>query len=219
METNVLIIKDYRNTSFKNDDFTLGNKKTVFMKNFQSDHPKVTNIYNTLKNKANKYNIEFRKIYYNKCAYCGISTQVIDSSKFEVDHVIPTKILKLNLGYSRSKINSIENLVSSCQMCNRGKRDFYCDGENLRLLHPDNNCLPQIFYRKSDYTIDINKEYENNTCIKKFYRKLKFDNQLRRLDYLLMEMKDFCDSYEEEPIINNIQKLILKIESKRRANY
>ncbi|WP_158700710.1 HNH endonuclease [Bacillus paralicheniformis] len=219
METNIVKIKDYRNTSYKNDDFTLGNKKLVFMKKFKTDHPKVRNIYNTLKNRTNKYNSEFRRIYYNKCAYCGISTQVIDSSRFEVDHVIPLSTLKINLDYSRDKINGIENLVNSCQMCNRGKRDFYCDEENLKILHPDYNCLPQIFYRKKDYSIDINEDYGKNSVIIEFYRKLKFDNQLRRLDYLLMEMKDFCDIHEGEAIINDIQKLIFKIESKRRANY
>lgn len=79
--------------------------------------------------------------------------------------------------------------------------------------------MPLIFNRESDFSIKVNEKYKNHTTIEEFYNALKLGNQLRRLDYLLMEMKDFCDKYEGEPIINEIQKLILKIESKRRKHY
>lgn len=219
METNLVKIKDYRNTSFVYYDFSLGSKKSDFIKKFKIQYPRVRNVHSTIKKRENIYNIEFRKIYHEKCAYCGISTQVIDSSRFEVDHVIPASILKQNLGYTYEQINGIDNLVNSCQMCNRGKTNFFCDESNYMLLHPDNNHLPKIFERKEDYSIEISTEYANNAIIKEFYIKLKLNNQLRRLDYLLMEMKDFCDKHEGEVIINEIQKLIIKIENKRRRNY
>lgn len=219
MWTNLVKIKDYRNTSFNYYDFSIGNKKIEFKRKFIKDHPRVRNMYLTIKNRENRYNIEFRKIYHEKCAYCGISTQVIDSSRFEVDHVIPVSILKQNFGYKYEEINGLDNLVNSCQMCNRGKTNFYCKESEFKLFHPDNNNLPIIFERTEDYSIEISSGYENNILIKEFYTKLKFDSQLRRLDYLLMEMKDFCDMHEGETIINDIQRLIYKIESKRRRNY
>ncbi|MCY7961516.1 HNH endonuclease [Bacillus inaquosorum] len=217
METKT--ISDYRNTSYKQFDFTINDKKIKFIKDFKLDYPKAWKIYDYINKKGQLFNLKFRAIYHDKCAYCGISTQVINASNFEVDHFIPKSVLESELRFDKRDIHGINNLVNSCQMCNRGKLDFLCDIENLETLHPDNNRLPLIFNRKSDFSIVINKEYENNNIIKDFYNKLKLNNQLRRLDYLLMEMKDFCERHEGAPIINEIQKLILKIESKRRRNY
>ncbi|WP_157805667.1 HNH endonuclease [Bacillus sp. mrc49] len=211
--------KDYRNTSYNELDHSLGEKKIKFMDEFKLDFPRAWNIYNNINKNGKIYNVKFKNLYYNKCVYCGISTQVINSSNFEVDHFIPKAVLDLNLGYDKKHIQGIKNLVNSCTMCNRGKLDFLCNSEALYMLHPDNNQLPLIFNRKTDLSIEIKKEYDDNDVIKEFYTKLKLNNQLRRLDYLLMEMKDFCDKYEGEPIINEIQKLILKIESKRRKDY
>jgi len=219
MVTSKIVVKDYRNTTFKVYEFQLVEKKQLFMKILREQHPRANNIHNIIKTRDNKLNIDFRTLYFEKCAYCGISTQVIDSSKFEVDHVIPHSVLKINLGYSSEEINGIGNLVSSCQMCNREKQDFLCDKEIMNILHPDNGHLPKVFTRENDYSIVITSEYQGNKSIKEFYDKLRLSNQLRRLDYLIMEMKDFCDEHKDENIINRIQTLILKVESKRRRNY
>ncbi|ARO57743.1 HNH endonuclease [Bacillus cereus] len=219
METKIKVINDYRNTSYKKFDFSINKKKIQFIEEFKLNYPRAWNIYNYVNRKNEEFNLKFRNIYYDKCVYCGTSTQVINSSNFEVDHFIPKAVLKLGLGYNNKEINGISNLVNSCQMCNRSKVDFLCDIESLKLLHPDNNKLPLIFNRESDFSIKVNEKYKNHTTIEEFYNALKLGNQLRRLDYLLMEMKDFCDKYEGEPIINEIQKLILKIESKRRKHY
>lgn len=212
-------IEDYRNTSYNSFDFSIGNKKSEFITKFRVTHPKAWNIYRYVSSKGNPFNLTFRMIYHEKCVYCGISTQVINSSNFEVDHVIPKSVLESDTEYEKKDIHGIKNLVNSCQMCNRGKLDFLCDINNLDILHPDNNKLPIIFNRKTDFSIEINPDYETNPDIKMLYDKLKLNNQLRRLDYLLMEMKDFCDEYKGAPIIDEIQKLILKIESNRRRNY
>lgn len=210
---------DYRNTSYIQHNFTIGNKKLEFINEFRLNHPKAWNIYRYVSRKRTPFNLLFRKIYHEKCVYCGISTQVINSTNFEVDHFVPKSVLESDTEYEKKDIHGITNLVNSCQMCNRGKLDFLCDVDSLDVLHPDNNKLPIIFYRKSDFTIKINNEYENNPDVKNFYNKLNLNNQLRRLDYLLMEMKDFCDRYEGAPIIDEIQKLIFEIESNRRRNY
>lgn len=219
MKTELTELKDYRNTSFGNFDFTIGNKKTEFMKIFRLYHQTAWNIYNYVNNKSIDFNKQFRIIYHEKCAYCGVSTQVISSSNFEVDHVIPKLVLELDMGYDKKNINGIDNLVNSCQMCNRGKLGFMCDEEFIEIFHPDNNKLKYIFTRSDDYSIEIQNEYVDNSVVKDFYLKLKLNNQLRRLDYLIMEMKDFCDKHEGDIITDEIQKLITKIESKRRQNY
>jgi len=219
MESSITLVKDFRNSSYTTYDFNLGDKKEKFINEFRKTHPRAQNIYLSIKNKQGFFNKSFRSIYFEKCVYCGINTQVIDSSKFEVDHFIPESILKAEMGFEYSYINGIENLVNSCQMCNRNKSDFMTDDENRQLLHPDNNNLPTIFERIDDYSIEVSNEYINNNEILRFYMTLNLDNQLRRLDYLIMEMKDFCDKYQTESIVNDIQRLILKIESKRRRNY
>lgn len=219
MKTNITKNKDYRNTSYNHYDFSLEQRKNEFMETFRLHHPKAWHIYGYVSDRMGPFNKSFRKIYHDKCVYCGISTQVINSSNFEVDHVIPKFVLDLNWDYDKKEIHGINNLVNSCQMCNRGKQSFLCDANYLEKLHPDKNFLPMIFSRNMDYSIEINNEFKENETIKKFYNTLKLNNQLRRLDYLLMEMKDFCDKYEGDTIVVEIQKLIIKIENKRRRNY
>lgn len=46
-----------------------------------------------------------------KCRYCGKKS---DEKQLEVDHIIPR---------SRGGSNNLENLITSCFECNRGKRD------------------------------------------------------------------------------------------------
>lgn len=220
------IKNDYRNTSYCLIDYKLNSKKIEYSIEFRENHPRATNMYNIISEKNSMENRKFREIYFERCAYCGVSTQVIDSSKFEVDHFIPKSILKQMQTLESLKklttveINDITNLVCSCQMCNRGKSGFICNEENaIYLLHPDNNFLNSVFYRQFDYSIEVFSEYKDNIDVKQFYKYLKFDNQIKRLDYLLMEMKDFCEKYKEEQIINNIQRAILRLESKRRNNY
>ena len=47
------------------------------------------------------------------CQYCGLSPK--DGIKLEIDHKIPR---------SKGGIDIIDNLITSCFDCNRGKRDF-----------------------------------------------------------------------------------------------
>ncbi|MDN4601498.1 HNH endonuclease [Paenibacillus sp. F6_3S_P_1C] len=219
MKTNLIKIKDYRNTSLNYYDFTIGERKANFLRKLRLEHPRVRNIYSHIKNRTNKFNLVFRELYFEKCAYCGLSTQVVDSSRFEVDHVIPISVIQLDLGHTADKLNAIENLVSSCQMCNRAKTNFYCEEADFEVLHPDNEFLREVFERTEEYSIIVSPKYKSNEAVKEFYGKLKLGSQLKRLDYLLMEMKDFCDKYEGDSIISEVERLIYKIESKRRKIY
>lgn len=218
MKAEVVKLKDYRNTSYKEVDFSIGTKKDEFMIAFRKSHIRAWHIYSYVNDKTSDYNKQFRHMYHDKCVYCGISTQIISSSNFEVDHVIPKVVLEMNQGHDKKVIHGINNLVNSCQMCNRGKQGFICEDETQLKLHPDNSQLPNIFSRSSDFSIEIAEEYTNDEIIKSFYKFLKMGNQLRRLDYLIMEMKDFCEKYEGE-LIDEICNLIYKIESNRRKNH
>lgn len=219
MTNSTTAIKDYRNTSYKTYDFTLNDKKEVFMSKFREVHERAWNVYSNIKSRQCSFNRTFKAIYHDKCVYCGINTHVIELSRFEIDHFIPQTILKKNLGYDKKDINGIYNLVNSCSMCNRKKSGFITDDVNFRLLHPDNEHLKRIFSRLEDFSIVIKEDYTKNVEVAKFYESLSLDNQIRRLDFLIMEMKDFCEQYPNESIVPQINALILKIESKRRKNY
>lgn len=223
------MIVDYRNTSYCKDKHCFKTRKAIFYNKFKNDHPRVTNDYSYLNDGSKKENREFKDIYFLKCAYCGVTNQVIGISRYELDHFLPqatTKkdtIIKLDVlkEIDKNKINSIENIVCSCQFCNRQKRAFLCEESenNLILLHPDNNLLPQVFYREEDYSIKVKSEYQHNKDIEQFYYALKLDNEIRRIDYLLMEMKDFCKIYEDDGLVLKIKEIISKIEQKRRFNF
>lgn len=211
--------KDYRNTSFKYCDFTLGDKKESFMKDFRTVHTRAWNIYSNIKSRQSILNRNFKAIYHDKCVYCGINTHVIELSRFEIDHFIPQAVLEKDLGYSKEEINGIYNLVNSCNLCNRKKSSFITDRDTFQKLHPDKEELAKIFERLDDFSIVINNDHTTNNEVVKFYKTLNLDNQIRRLDFLIMEMKDFCEKYPKESIVPQINALILKIESKRRKNY
>ena len=182
---------DYRNTSFNIYDFEMGNKKFEFLNQFSVIHPRAENHYSHICDKSSKLNFLFREIYFHKCAYCGINIEVIDSSNFEVDHFIPKTILKQSIPQYNSKyVNGILNLVSSCKTCNRAKSNFICQEDEIHLIHPDRNQLKVIFQRKEDFSIEIRPHYRDNDIIENFFKTLKLDSQQRRIEYLIMEMKD-----------------------------
>ncbi|KUF22581.1 HNH endonuclease [Bacillus sp. Nf3] len=215
MKTKIKV--DYRLTSLNKLEFIY--EKDKFLKEFKNEFPKAWNVYGYVNKRGEKYNINFRKLYHNRCAYCGVSTQIINSSEFEVDHFIPRSRTNYNASLRKEFINGIYNLVNSCRLCNRSKEDFF-DEKYVEILNPDNNNLPSVFHRKEDYTIVISDEYKNNKTISTFYNKLKLNNQLRRLDFLLMEMKDFCEIYGDiERVSYPILNLISNIEKKRRESY
>ena len=77
---------DYRNTIYEVSKKDIINEKNALEDKIKKEHPKVKIIYNQINKKDGNYNKQFRNIYNNKCAYCGISTDVISSELFEIDH-------------------------------------------------------------------------------------------------------------------------------------
>lgn len=215
-----MIVSDYRNTKSKNHVFELKAKKKDFIVKFKSFHPRTQNVYENVKSQGSDINRIFREMYFHKCIYCGVSNDVIDSSSFEVDHFIPQTVLKdSDLKYEANFINGIDNLVNSCKFCNRSKSGFICADESHEYIHPDENKLHEIYFRKEDFSIGILPEYFDDKVVNEFYQALKLDNELRRLDYLIMELKAFVTENEDNPDIKDVYKAILEIEQKRRSKY
>ncbi|BDU49485.1 HNH endonuclease [Haliovirga abyssi] len=211
----MIIKNDYRNTSYTLVDFSIDDKKEKFMKEFRKKHKRAKNVYTIVKEKQNEFNRPFREIYNNRCVYCGVTNQIITDSNFEVDHIFP----KSKEGETSINVNGIDNIASACKTCNRGKSDYTCKDENFDKINPDKNFLPHIFFREKDYSIQIKTDYILNDDIKALYNALEFGTQLRRIDYLVMQLKDFCEKYSEESIIEKMNKIISKLEQNRREIY
>ena len=202
---------DYRNTIYEVSKKDIINEKNALEDKIKKEHPKVKIIYNQINKKDGNYNKQFRNIYNNKCAYCGISTDVISSELFEIDHFI------CEISFNGDSINAgkINNLVLSCKKCNRAKKDFIWNEIYSLKFNVDDESITELFYRDVDYSIKIEKEYITDDSIYNFYIKLKLNEEIRRLDFLLMNMYGFYNKYYEDKNIYRILEYIVLLQKKR----
>ena len=202
---------DYRNTIYEVSKKDIINEKNALEDKIKKEHPKVKIIYNQINKKDGNYNKQFRNIYNNKCAYCGISTDVISSELFEIDHFI------CEISFNGDSINAgkINNLVLSCKKCNRAKKDFIWNEIYSLKFNVDDESITELFYRDVDYSNKIEKEYITDDSIYNFYIKLKLNEEIRRLDFLLMNMYGFYNKYYEDKNIYRILEYIVLLQKKR----
>lgn len=174
---------DYRCTKYEKAFIVDNGKKEELKKEISINHPKTNNHYLLIRPNEKPYKHIFAEIYHNKCAYCGLSTDLVPLQFFEIDHFIPKS------GNASADLDKLPNLVLACKSCNSKKTDFvFEDGENNSLCFPDNNSINTVFARSNDYTITINDAYLSNNEIKTFYSLIHLGSQLKRLDYLIMSM-------------------------------
>ena len=202
---------DSRHTIYEVSKKDIINEKNALEDKIKKEHPKVKIIYNQINKKDGNYNKQFRNIYNNKCAYCGISTDVISSELFEIDHFI------CEISFNGDSINAgkINNLVLSCKKCNRAKKDFIWNEIYSLKFNVDDESITELFYRDVDYSIKIEKEYITDNSIYNFYIKLKLNEEIRRLDFLLMNMYGFYNKYYEDKNIYRILEYIVLLQKKR----
>lgn len=196
--------RDYRYTKFSQVPTNLCEKKQALEDNIHEKYPRRKNIYKVL-SKEYKYKKLFAEIYGNRCAYCGLMVNIVSLSSFQIDHIVPSAVLKTR---GIHPDNSISNLAFSCQICNHYKSNIDFSQPELLGLHPDKEKIKEIFYRDSDYYIKINNE-ENNESIQKVYDKLCLGAQLKRVDYLLMCLHDLMELHPEILEISRAYMLLL----------
>ena len=177
-------IKDYRNTEYCPTLENIEAKKKILEEKIREAHPKQRIMYNKVYMRNTVFNKEFCKIYNCKCAYCGTSMDILPLNNFEVDHFIAESLFDDN-----EEAGKIENLVLACYQCNRNKGKYKIDGEYIEKLNTDNGEIANIFFRDDKYYIRIKDDYIEDETINEFYNQLKLDNQTRRLDYLLINMR------------------------------
>ena len=181
---------DYRNSKYCPKLTELAKKKSDVKESVSAKHPKARDMHTYISNNDELFKQQFIEAYNGKCAYCGVSTEIIPWKMFEIDHFIP----KASARFNGSKANAgyIDNLILSCYDCNRAKKDLEFPDDELYKIHPDKNEIIEAFVRDDNYYIKISEKMNDDSTVKKFYEQVDLGNQLHRIDFLLMNMRGLC---------------------------
>lgn len=177
---------DYRNTKYDPLLADLKSKKADVEKLVKEAHPRSKDMHKYISVNGSQFKKEFVKSYNGKCAYCGVSIDIIPMSLFQIDHFVYQESAEFS--GSKAAAGSIDNLVLACGNCNHNKSDFLVPIKERENLHPDNEYILSTFVRDNNYYIKIAEKQISNEVVKKYYEKLKLDLEIHRLDYLLMSM-------------------------------
>lgn len=177
---------DYRNTSYCKEIQDILCKKKDLKQIIKNEHPRLIDMHTVISSNSGQFKGMFLDIYNYKCSYCGVSTDIVTAQLFEIDHFISRKSECFN--GSDAAAGCIENLVPACKLCNGKKSDFSFSEEEICLFHPDKNNLKFIFRRDELYYIKINDEYKDNKTVNDFYEQLLLGSEIRRIDYLLLNL-------------------------------
>lgn len=203
---------DYRETKFCRGTYrSIKPRKDKLLEKIKNQHPKIENIYKIVSPRKSDFHSDFMSIYSYKCAYCGVSIDLISKSSFEIDHIVNKKsdFFKKHPGENP---NSIKNLALACRTCNGNKLDFDLSSKGTFQLHPDDSNISQVFVRDEKYYIRIAKEYSTEPLVKAFYNKLQLGSEIHRLDYILMSLHELR---KLKPEITYIDKAIVRLTQKR----
>ena len=149
-----MITNDYRNTEYCPMLENVGDKKKALEEKIRSAHPRQKIMYNKVHNRNTTFNKEFCSIYNCKCAYCGVSMDILPAALFEVDHFVAESLFD-----DKEEAGKVENLVLSCYQCNRNKKEFEITGEYIEKLNTDDGKIANIFFRDEKYYIRIKEDY------------------------------------------------------------
>ena len=210
---------DYRTSSGQLAYQNIEQKKAELTKNIHQKHSKQKIDYNLIKNRKSHFYEDFCTIYNWSCGYYGARSGIIDSQLFEIDHYICLSAFPESTE-GRAKAGEVNNLVLACHDCNRGKSNFKLEGKYGILLNPDNNAIAKVFYRSDDYYIKVADEYKSDQIICQFYAHLNLGSELKRLDYLLLNVKELADQQSKVDCVasNKLYKIFSYLLQKRNAS-
>lgn len=188
--------EDYRNTKYCPVLSNLSKKKQDVKNKVLESYPKAKDMHTYLSDNQTCFKKLFAEAYNWKCAYCGVSIDIIPLRSFEIDHLIPKE--SSQFGGSKANAGHIENLVFACSNCNRAKHEFECPIEDLCKINPDSIGILHSFMRDGMYYIRISDNWRNDKTVRDFYEKVKLGSQLHRIDYLLMSMLGLCNYFDKK---------------------
>lgn len=176
---------DYRRTKYCPELVDIKEKKKKIEALIKKEHPHAQDMHTYISDNSEKYKLKFVQAYNGKCAYCGVSIDLIKKNEFEIDHFLYEKFPKFK---TKKEAGYIENLILACHDCNHNKSDFWINEDCYNALYPDEKEMQKTFFRDEQYYICISDEYKDDKSINEFYDKVRLGTELYRLDYLLMNI-------------------------------
>lgn len=204
---------DYRNTCYCPEYEGINEKKQKLVSKIKKEHPRAIDMHAQISPNKNSYKDDFMKIYNYKCAYCGISIDIIPRSNFEIDHFIYEKSDRFE---TKADAGYIENLILACHDCNHDKSSFEFDPRSFKDLYPDEEEIKNTFIRDEDYYIKISRAKKDDPTINAFYDQLHLCSEIHRIDYLLMSMIGLQEKIKDKPeACSQLGLAINKLHTKR----
>jgi len=205
-----MITNDYRNTNYCPILDDVVGKKKVLEEKIRKAHPRQKIMYNKVHDRDTSFNKEFCTIYNCKCAYCGVSMEILPATLFEVDHFVAESLFE-----EKEKAGDVNNLVLACYQCNRNKKAFEIRDEYIKKLNVDDGEITKVFFRDDKYYIRIEDAYVDDEVVGSFYNQLQLINQTRRLDYLLSNMQGLHKKLEGTAQGYKLAEAIVILQRKR----
>ena len=112
---------DYRRTKYCPELVDIKEKKKKIEALIKKEHPHAQDMHTYISDNSEKYKLKFVQAYNGKCAYCGVSIDLIKKNEFEIDHFLYEKFPKFK---TKKEAGYIENLILACHDCNHNKSDF-----------------------------------------------------------------------------------------------
>lgn len=192
------MVEDYRRTEYDPEFGDISAKKVTLLEEIKAEHPRQQDIHSLVSVNDSVWKRKFMEIYNGKCAYCGVSLDIVPQRCFEIDHYIYKEHPRF--GGSKAKAGYIDNLVLACNLCNRSKKDLNVPDDSHAYLHPDYVGITETFFRDEDFYIKIRDSMKGNENVIELYQSLNLAAEVHRLDYLLMSMKGLRRNISESSL-------------------
>ena len=108
-------MKDYRVADNANHFKGVLDRKKSLRTSIKRNHPRSKNHYTILKSRSDPLHKEFARVYGWRCGYCGVSSDIILSSDFEINHFN---------AFFTDEIHDLLNCFSHVKLHSVAKSDF-----------------------------------------------------------------------------------------------
>lgn len=189
--------RDYRRSDYA-ENYEIAERKSGLLEEIERDHSLGINVYSLICREVS-YKKKLAYVYGRRCAYCGAILGPLPLGSFQVDHIACRKDIDNGVALLECGGNGLDNLAYSCGYCNGKKRDFSIYGDHFELLSPDGQ-LGYVYSRDEHYRIVIDDQYNGIEKVVLFHEKMRFGDDLRRVDYLLSSMCDLVACIEREKL-------------------
>lgn len=178
-------MEDYRRTKYCDPFDGIQERKEKVKQSVLKDHPSAKDMHTYISDNSTRYKHEFMEAYHFKCAYCGVSVDLISKAEFEIDHFVNQKSKRFA---TKKDAGTMDNLMLACHDCNHSKNAFAITEENEDDLNPDKETVLKYFCRDNMFYIRMTDVGKDKQSIIEFYDKLHLGSEIHRIDYLVMSM-------------------------------